>query len=102
MSNITWVTSATGLVKIVCTDAIRGRCNDSECSHAHPNKAGSKVSHPKWCLRGSAAICELITCPFNHFQTEAEFVVYRSADLRWSTAHVDLCRKYQKEINEAY
>lgn len=67
------VYSWNGVVKTVCNCECVG-----ECDGAHPNKAGSAVKHPKYCLRGSVNTCNDSICPFNHFRTDEAYTRYKS------------------------
>lgn len=91
-----FVQSITGLEKKVCE---RGhKCHTVSCPNAHPNAAGSRVLHPKWCLRGDIDTCKSPTCPFNHFITERDFVAYRSADDYWAVDNWELIEKYSRRF----
>jgi hypothetical protein len=88
------VTSLNGVDRWVCT----ADCDKTYCGNAHPNAAGSIVMHPKWCLRGAIADCELNHCPFNHWRTDEQFVTYRARDAKWAAQNSTRCSQYADEI----
>lgn len=83
-----YVYSRNGIAKRRCV----ATCCDPYCAGAHPNNAGSIISHPKWCLEGTVTNCRKPACPFNHFRTMREFVNYRAGDLAWAQANYHLVK----------
>lgn len=80
-------------------------CVDNDCQFAHPNRACSIVSRPKWCMWGSRDTCLRSECPYNHMTTEKGLVDHHLNDynitkrMLWVKNNSKLVAKYYPSYN---